>query len=127
MVPVLRYGHDQRAGCRQDPRWYALWSWLTSGLQVAFITTFRDGHANPSLRTPLAVLAAELGKFAYECGRVPARNDLSPKTSKPRETYMQLPRQQYGTHQPVHRPYGYGNRTSNFGCNYRPFGGRQYR
>ena len=115
------------AGCRQDPRWYALWSWLTSGLQVAFITTFRDGHANPSLRTPLAVLAAELGKFAYECGRVPARNDLSPKTSKPRETYMRLPRQQYGTHQPVHRPYGYGNRTSNFGCNYRPFGGRQYR
>ena len=114
------------AGCRQDPRWYALWSWLTSGLQVAFITTFRDGHANPSLRTPLAALAAELGKFAYECGRSPERNDLSPKTSKQRETYMQPPRQQYGMRQPVHRPYGYGDRTSNFGCNYRPFGGKQY-
>lgn len=137
------------AGCRQDPRWYALWSWLTSGLQVAFITTFRDGHANPGLRTSLAVLAAELGKFAYECGRMPARNDLSPKTSKPRETYMQpspmpfssrgypyaprpqLPRpqpphQQYGARQPAHRLYGYGNRASNFGCNYRPFGGKQY-
>ena len=132
------------AGCRQDPRWYALWSWLTSGLQAAFITTFRDGHANPSLRKPLAALAAELGKFSYECGRLPERNDLSPKTSKPREANIQpppmafsprgysyaprpqMPRQQYGMRQPAHRPYGYGNRTSDFGCNYRPFGGKQY-
>ena len=109
------------AGCRQDPRWYALWSWLTSGLQVAFITTFRDGHANPSLRTPLADLAAELGKFVYECGRLPERNDLSPKISKPREAGIQptpmafptrgyayalhprMPHPQYGTRQPAQR------------------------
>ena len=132
------------ADCRQDPRWYALWSWLTSGLQVAFITTFRDGHTNPVLRTPLVALAAELGKFAYECGRLPERNDLAPKAPKPRETNMQPPprafsprgysyvprpqppRQQYGMRQPAHRPFGYGDRTSNFGYNYRPFGGKQY-
>ena len=137
------------AGCRQDPRWYALWSWLTSGLQVAFITTFRDGHANPSLRTPLATLASELGKFAYECGRLPERNDLAPNAPKPREANIQpppmafptrgypytprpqlprpqMPYPQYGTRHPARRPYGYGERTSNFGCNYRPFGGKQY-
>ena len=72
-------------GCRMDDAHHALWSWLTSSLQVAFKNTFRAGHSSPSLRTPLEVLSKELGKFIYECGRLHGRNELMPSGEMPRE------------------------------------------
>lgn len=74
----------KRAGCHQSPQWYALWSWFPDTLQYAFIRTFRDGHANPAARTPLDVLALEVDKFIFECGRMPERNALAPAGPKPR-------------------------------------------
>lgn len=71
------------AGCRQAAEWYKLWSWLTGSLKNAFITTFKDGHSDPSARIPPETLAMELGKFIYECGRIPQRNDLCPDAAKP--------------------------------------------
>ena len=82
-------GHG--AGCKQDPRWYALWSWLPASLQCAFIATFRDGHSNPAMRTTLLDLSAELGKFKHVCEIVPERNALSPAAPKPRGSAMRTP------------------------------------
>ena len=70
------------AGCKQAPLWYAMWSWLTGELQAAFISTFRDGHSNPSVRTTLEDLAHALGGFVYVCDHVPKRNQLAPKVPK---------------------------------------------
>ncbi len=91
------------AGCKQAPEWYAMWSWLTSGLQAAFIATFRDGHSNPSARTTLEDLAHELDGFIYVCDRAPERNELAPKVPK-----MPTPRNPNGPDRysaPVGNPY----------------------
>ena len=77
------------SGCRMDDAHHALWSWLTSSLQVAFKNTFRTGHSQPASRTPLSVLSKELGKFVFECGRLPGRNDLVPVGEMPRENVAQ--------------------------------------
>ena len=71
------------AGCMQAPEWYRLWSWLTGGLKVAFIKTFKDGHGVPAARVPLEELSKALGQFVFECGRMPERNNLAPAVAKP--------------------------------------------
>lgn len=130
------------AGCLQGKNWYAIWSWITSSLQRAFITTFRDGHSNPAVRTPLELLSKELGKFAYECDRLPGRNELAPAHPKPRQMHSasafvpracgpvpRVPMQRQSGHRDWSqrnfgfRPYG---TFSNNNDNYRSFGGSNY-
>ena len=141
------------AGCKQAPAWYAMWSWLTSSLQAAFIATFREGHSNPSARTTLEDLAYALNGFVDVCDRAPERNDLAPKVPKmptPRnpngpDSYFApvgnprpsprapagyamrpLPQRPYATSRFAPRPYGWRQYPQNprFG-GYRPFGDGQ--
>ena len=69
--------------CQMPPgNWYNLWSHLTWSLKKAFITTFRDGHANPSSRTTLEQLEAELKKMLFVMDQDSTRRDLMPRTAK---------------------------------------------
>lgn len=71
------------SNCQMPPgNWYNLWSHLTWSLKNAFIKTFRDGHANPSGRTTLEQLEAELKKMLFVMDQDSSRTDLMPRTAK---------------------------------------------
>lgn len=64
--------------------WYNLWSYLTFNLKNSFIQTFRDGHKDPSRRTPIAGLQANLRELLYIMQKDPVRLDLNPAQPKPK-------------------------------------------
>lgn len=80
--------------CRQDPRWFAPWSWLTQALKRVFVRTFRDGHSDPSKRVPLDHLSYDLGEFISACGRDPKCCLLMP--TEPKRTDPPQPVPGYG-------------------------------
>lgn len=73
------------ADCQLNAVSYNLWSWMTGRLKNAFIATFRDGHSNPSVRTPLTELGAAVDQFIHEMRREPMRMQLAPAVAKDKD------------------------------------------
>lgn len=79
------------ATCRLPENWYKLWSFLTGKLKNLFITTFREGHDDPSARPDFGSFIFALNGFVQECVRLPERLDLRPKKAKPHDLPISKP------------------------------------
>jgi len=118
------------APCKQDPRWFAVWSWLTETLKASFVTTFRNGQANPQARVPLEMLSRELDKFIYVCEHDAARCVLMPTEAKkpnpPRPDRSAM--QPYGPRPKPRTPFAAGGcRMPRFRPNYNTNNQQPYR
>ncbi len=80
------------ADCRLPDCWYKLWSQLTGKLKNAFITTFRNGHSAPAMRTPLGDLEFALNGLLITMAKDadPDRVSLNPCKVKSHE-WIQTP------------------------------------
>ena len=80
------------ADCRLPDGWYRLWSYLSGKVKNSLITTFRDGHSNPPVRTSLNDLEFALNGLLITMAKDPDpdRVSLNPTKVKSRQ-WIQTP------------------------------------
>jgi DNA-binding helix-hairpin-helix protein with protein kinase domain len=79
-VCALGRGSGQRL---PEGPWYRMWSHLPYYIKEEFITTFREGHRDPSRRTPLGRWEELLHRYAGDLDRGYLSDSLMPAAPKP--------------------------------------------
>lgn len=73
------------AGCKfPNGNWYNLWNWIPHNAKGGFISTFRNGHSNPELRTSLADWEKHLLEMLDLMAKYPERMDIFPQAPNPK-------------------------------------------
>lgn len=67
--------------------WFKVWSHFTYNLKGAFITTFREGHADRDARTSLAQFQEVLQDYLIVMDKDPVRRELFPDKAKAKSSH----------------------------------------